>query len=36
MRVYAKCMTGLEDVWITRMDQALHLQDPDHDESDPN
>jgi len=28
MRVYAKCMTGLEDVWITRMNQALHLQDP--------
>ena len=29
MRVYARCMTGLEDVWITRMDQALHLQDSD-------
>jgi len=28
MRIYAKCMTGLEDVWITRMNQALHLQDP--------
>jgi len=27
MRVYAKCMTGLEDVWIGRMDEALHLQD---------
>ena len=27
MRVYAKCMTGLEDVWITRMNQALHLGD---------
>jgi integrase len=27
MRVYAKCMIGLEDVWIGRMDQALHLQD---------
>ena len=25
MRVYAKCMTGLEDVWISRMDGALHL-----------
>ena len=25
MRVYAKCMTGLEDVWITRMDDTLHL-----------
>jgi hypothetical protein len=29
MRVYARCMTGLEDVWIGRMDQALHLEDPD-------
>lgn len=28
MRVYAKCMTGLEDVWITRMSHTLHLQDP--------
>ena len=28
MRVYAKCMPGLEDVWIARMDQALHLEDP--------
>jgi integrase len=27
MRVYARCMTGLEDVWITRMDGTLHLQD---------
>ena len=26
MRVYAKCMTGLEDVWISRMDDALHLE----------
>src|SRR5262249_45485113 len=26
MRVYAKCMTGLEDVWIARMDQAFHLE----------
>jgi hypothetical protein len=31
MRVYAKCMTGLEDVWITRMDQALHLHEAGHD-----
>jgi acetyl-CoA synthetase len=23
----AKCMTGLEDVWISRMDGALHLED---------
>jgi len=28
MRVYARCMTGLEDVWIARMDGALHLEDP--------
>jgi hypothetical protein len=35
MRVYAKCMTGLEDVWITRMDQALHLQEPGHDGNNP-
>ena len=28
MRVHARCMTGLEDVWIARMDQALHLEDP--------
>ena len=28
MRVYARCMPGMEDVWITRMDQVLHLQDP--------
>ena len=27
MRVYAKCMTGLEDVWIARMNDALHLED---------
>ena len=27
MRVYARCMTGLEDVWISRMDAALHLED---------
>jgi integrase len=25
MRVYARCVTGLEDVWISRMDNALHL-----------
>jgi hypothetical protein len=23
MRVYARCVTGLEDVWISRMDSAL-------------
>jgi hypothetical protein len=28
MRVYARCMTGLEDVWITRMTEGLHLEDP--------
>jgi integrase len=32
MRVYAKCMTGLEDVWIGRMTSALHLEDPPHDD----
>jgi len=26
MRVYARCVTGLEDVWISRMDGALHLE----------
>lgn len=39
MRVYARCMTGLEDVWITRMNQGLHLEDPisrsDHDGNEP-
>ena len=25
MRVYARCVTGLEDVWIARMDDALRL-----------
>jgi integrase len=29
MRTYAKCMTGMEDVWIGRMNDTLHLQDPD-------
>ena len=27
VRVYARCVTGLEDVWIGRMDNALHLGD---------
>lgn len=31
MRTYAKCMIGLEDVWITRMDVALHLEGADHE-----
>ena len=26
MRVYARCATGLEDVWISRMDDALRLE----------
>ncbi len=25
MRVYARCVVGLEGVWIGRMDEALHL-----------
>jgi hypothetical protein len=32
MRVYAKCMPGLEDVWIGRMNDALHLEDPQHND----
>ena len=27
MRVYTRCVVGLEDVWIGRMDQALHLEE---------
>ena len=27
MRTYAKCMPGLEDVWIARMNDTLHLED---------
>lgn len=27
MRTYAKCMSGLEDVWITRMDDTLHIEE---------
>jgi WD40 repeat protein len=26
MRVYAKCVVGLEDVWVSRMDAALRLR----------
>ena len=26
MRVYARCVTGLEDVWISRMEAALRLE----------
>jgi integrase len=28
MRTYAKCMTGMEEIWITRMNQALRLEVP--------
>jgi hypothetical protein len=28
MRVYARCVAGLEDVWIGRMDQGLHPEEP--------
>jgi integrase len=31
MRVYARCVTGLEDVWISRMDGALRLEGDRHD-----
>jgi hypothetical protein len=27
-RVYARCVAGLEGVWIGRMDQSLHLEEP--------
>jgi hypothetical protein len=27
MRVHARCVTGLEDVWISRMEGALRLED---------
>ena len=29
MRTYARCVAGMEDVWISRMNQALRLEDPD-------
>ena len=32
MRTYAKCMTGLEDVWIRRIDSTLHLEDGRRDD----
>jgi integrase len=28
MRVYARCAVGLEGVWIGRVDQAMHLEEP--------
>jgi hypothetical protein len=34
MRVYARCVTGLEDVWIGRMDDALRLAD-DRPDTEP-
>lgn len=27
MRIYARCVAGLEDVWIARMDKTLHPED---------
>ena len=27
MRVYARCVVGLEGVWIGRMDEALRLEE---------
>jgi integrase len=32
-RIYAKCMTGLEGVWIARMNDALHIENLRHDAS---
>ena len=32
MRTYAKCMTGLEDVWTTRMNDTLHMEDGQDDD----
>jgi hypothetical protein len=34
MRIYARCMTGMEDVWIARMDQALRLEDNEPSDED--
>ncbi len=34
MRTYARCMTGLEDVWIHRMDDALHIERPQDEDQD--
>ena len=28
MRVYVRCVEGLEGIWIGSMDQALHLEEP--------
>jgi hypothetical protein len=27
MRTYARCVTGMEDVWIARMDKTLHPEE---------
>ncbi len=27
MRTYARCVAGLEDVWIARMDKTLHPEE---------
>jgi integrase len=27
MRTYARCVTGMEDVWITRIDKTLHPEE---------
>jgi integrase len=27
MRIYARCVAGLEDVWIARMDKTLHPEE---------
>jgi integrase len=27
MRTYARCVTGLEDVWVARMDKTLHPEE---------
>jgi hypothetical protein len=32
--VYARCVTGLEEVWISRMDGALRLDGGGQDEGE--
>jgi len=27
MRIYARCVAGLDDVWIARMDKTLHAEE---------
>jgi hypothetical protein len=27
MRTYARCVTGMEDVWIARMDKTLYPEE---------